>query len=177
MLKHFTKNIKGRDFVVGDIHGCFSDFEKHLKEINFNPSIDRMFSVGDLIDRGPESERCVEFLETTWFHAVRGNHEDMAISYLDDHNLLWLQPQNGGDWIMDYLEEGEKFAFIEKMIKKFQELPLVIEVETQEGLVGIIHAECPVDDWLVLQTLKDNKRVHNVCLWSRELIYIIIITS
>ena len=25
-----------------------------------------------------------------------------------------------------------------------------------------------------LQTLKDNKRVHNVCLWSRELIYIII---
>ncbi|MGL9724118.1 metallophosphoesterase [Sodalis sp. (in: enterobacteria)] len=34
--------------------------------------------LGDLIDRGPQSEACLPLLENPWFRSVRGNHEQMA---------------------------------------------------------------------------------------------------
>jgi len=51
----FACNAVGRDFAVGDIHGCFSHLRRSLEAIGFDASVDRLFSVGDLIDRGPES--------------------------------------------------------------------------------------------------------------------------
>ena len=49
--------------------------------IGFDPSVDRLFSVGDLVDRGPESERVLEWLDKAWFHAICGNHDLMAYSH------------------------------------------------------------------------------------------------
>jgi len=40
---------------VGDIDGCFSHLRRSLEAIGFDASVDRLFSVRDLIDRGPES--------------------------------------------------------------------------------------------------------------------------
>lgn len=164
MLKHFKKNILGRDFVVGDIHGCFQLFEEKLKEINFNPEVDRMFSVGDLIDRGPESHRALEFLSKPWFHSVRGNHEQMCIDFATGVSSMALHPQNGGRWILNQPDPME-------IAKEFLSLPFAIEVETDNGLVGIIHAECPVEDWFELTLHKNNYSAQLACLWSREKIY------
>lgn len=63
----FKENTNGRDFVVGDLHGCFKEFVEKLKEINFDYSTDRMFSVGDLIDRGEDSIKCLRLIKTPWF--------------------------------------------------------------------------------------------------------------
>jgi serine/threonine protein phosphatase 1 len=60
MIKKFELNEKGRDFVVGDIHGCFDLLSNNLKEIGFDESVDRLFSVGDLVDRGKQSEDCIK---------------------------------------------------------------------------------------------------------------------
>ncbi len=51
-FKFFGKNSSGRDFVVGDIHGSFGALEQLLQRLNFDPDCDRVFAVGDLIDRG-----------------------------------------------------------------------------------------------------------------------------
>ncbi|WP_156411270.1 hypothetical protein [Alishewanella sp. WH16-1] len=48
----FAKNTKGRDFFVGDVHGRNDLLSKCLTCVNFNKSTDRIFSVGDLSDRG-----------------------------------------------------------------------------------------------------------------------------
>ena len=53
-VARFEENATGRDFVVGDLHGMFSHLEALLNEVAFDESADRLFSVGDLIDRGPE---------------------------------------------------------------------------------------------------------------------------
>ena len=53
-----------------------------LADAAFNS--DRLFFVGDLIDRGPASERCVEFLSSPSVYAVRGNHEDMLLELYAD---------------------------------------------------------------------------------------------
>jgi len=51
----YDRNNEGRDFVIGDLHGCYDELKDKLLDVNFNEEVDRVFSVGDLVDRGPES--------------------------------------------------------------------------------------------------------------------------
>ena len=51
----FVLNESGRDFVVGDVHGCFRTLEHALGALTFDPNLDRLFGVGDLVNRGPHS--------------------------------------------------------------------------------------------------------------------------
>ena len=81
-LKTFAANETGRDFVIGDLHGSFSLLEKMLEHVSFDTETDRLFSVGDLVDRGPESLECLELLQMPWFHSVYSNHENMMETFL-----------------------------------------------------------------------------------------------
>ena len=69
-IERYARNNTGRDFVVGDIHGCFSGLEAALDNVGFDVQIDRLFAVGDLIDRGRESARVIDFLKSPWFFSV-----------------------------------------------------------------------------------------------------------
>ncbi len=135
---HFDKNEKGRDFVVGDIHGMFDHLRALLKNVSFDESKDRLFSVGDLVDRGPLSQEALEWLEHPWFHAVRGNHEQFVIDSENEEQLnIWIN-YNGGEWWLN-VEESEQPAFR----AAFAAMPLAMEVETETGYVGIVHADVP----------------------------------
>ncbi|MFQ6372757.1 symmetrical bis(5'-nucleosyl)-tetraphosphatase [Shewanella sp. YIC-542] len=65
------------NYFVGDIHGCFRELKKLLNEVDFNPSRDVLWSVGDLIARGPESLATLRFFERldNAARVVLGNHE------------------------------------------------------------------------------------------------------
>jgi serine/threonine protein phosphatase 1 len=89
--------------VVGDIHGCL-----HTLTNLFNNIKDRcveIFSVGDLLDRGPYSKEVIEFCMKNKIMPVRGNHEDMLINAAENSsNSVWNNKQdinlyfyNGGD--------------------------------------------------------------------------------
>ena len=166
MIKRFARNVAGRDFVVGDIHGCFTRLQANLDAIGFDPARDRLFSVGDLVDRGPESALALEWLAKPWFHAVRGNHEQMAIDWaLCDRMDPQVYAMNGGAWnIGNTPAERMEFA------AAFGALPIAIELETADGLVGIVHADCPVSEWGDLEpalTGPDAEAFISTCLWSR----------
>ena len=134
----FPRNERGRDFVVGDIHGMFGHLEALLARTGFDPRVDRLFSVGDLVDRGPASRDALRWLSCGWFHACRGNHEQLAIdSVLPDELDHWTQ-YNGGAWWMR-LSRLEQRMFRDA----FLALPPAMEVETDAGLVGIVHADIP----------------------------------
>lgn len=142
------KNNVGRDFVVGDIHGCFSLLEEALDLLNFDPLKDRLLSVGDLINRGPESHRATEFLRKSWFHAVRGNHEEYFIGKFSKKGNLKRgypkQAEAGRNYQWQYQQSKSARASLRRA---FKELPLAIEVETDIGPVGIVHAEVSADRW------------------------------
>lgn len=160
MIKTFEPNIKGNDYVVGDIHGCFDLLKEKLSEISFNSDADRLFAVGDLVDRGNNSAECVKWLNKSWFHSVLGNHEQMVIDYVENKLDEYSYYCNGGEWLIRDFDS--RFAYTEI----FKKLPIAIEIETDNGLIGIIHADCPVHDW---NLLKDNLEKHKeYCLWSRE---------
>ncbi|GDG88624.1 serine/threonine-specific protein phosphatase 1 [Escherichia coli] len=69
-------------WVVGDLHGCYTNLMKKLETIGFDTKKDLLISVGDLVDRGAENVECLELITFPWFRAVRGNHEHMMIDGL-----------------------------------------------------------------------------------------------
>jgi len=166
MFQHFAANTTGRDFVVGDIHGCFRKLEVELAVLGFDSACDRLFSVGDLVDRGPDSELALEWLNKPWFHAVRGNHEQMAIDAVAGNMDAGCYIQNGGAWFLSRTAPERK-AFADA----FNALPIAIEVETPTGLVGIVHADCPFESWPRLEAALAGgcaQLVAEACAWSRE---------
>lgn len=132
-------NKLGRDFVVGDIHGAYAMLEQGMRKVRFNPRLDRMFSVGDLIDRGPQSLRALAFLSKPWFHAVRGNH-DHDFEQLPTERLRQLAAAdwNGLGWAAR-LDD----ASIGRLKERLRVLPVAMEIETARGSVGLVHGDVP----------------------------------
>lgn len=129
LVRRFTRNTKGRDIAVGDIHGHFTKLGAALLAIDFSHEAgDRLFSVGDLVDRGPESLEALNFL-TFVDGAVAGNHEDMAVRWPNGNMEARVYASNGGAWMMALDRETQ------------------LEVAAAQGLVGIVHAECPFASW------------------------------
>lgn len=147
-------------WVVGDIHGCFSMLMKRLRECRFDPQQDLLVSVGDLIDRGPDSLGCLALLRESWMTAVRGNHEQMALdARASSQSTLWLM--NGGDWFTRLT--AEHAAQAEALFILCQRLPWILEVRCRHSTHVIAHADYPAS------TYQWQKKVdlHQV-LWSRE---------
>ena len=65
-------------YAVGDIHGCFAEFERLLKKIDFDGETDHIWHVGDLVNGGPDSLGALR-----WFY----NNEASSTTVLGNHDL------------------------------------------------------------------------------------------
>lgn len=122
-------NERGRDFIVGDLHGCRRDLEVLLLAAGFNPTKgDRLFSTGDLVDRGPDSLGCLKLLRQSWFYAVLGNHEQMLINAIDsgDDEAVALSVANGGGWALGMLLKRD--PELQTYARVLKQLPHVLAV-------------------------------------------------
>jgi len=142
------QRIVGKDWrhvwVISDIHGCYQWLMNELKHRHFNPYEDLLISVGDLIDRGPDSIKCLELIHENWFYAVRGNHEQMALDSLNNNDFaLWTM--NGGIWFSRLEHEQQKRALA--LIEACERLPHIIEITCANGLNVIAHADYPATDY------------------------------
>ena len=164
LVRALPSNQKGRDFVVGDLHGCIAEFETLLKRLKFDFQKDRMFSVGDLVDRGRDSMACLRLLNEPWFFAVKGNHEDMMLAAVASNlrsgaeNWAW----NGGDWGIERFVEGDPEFFA--LADVLDACPFAFTVRSRElGLVGISHAEPPTS-WTSTCVEDEIEKI----IWSRK---------
>jgi serine/threonine protein phosphatase 1 len=169
LIQTFAANAAGRDFVVGDIHGCFYQLDALLERIGFERGCDRLFSVGDLIDRGPDSERAADFIDAPWFHAVRGNHEQMMLDAVaKGGDAEWLWHINGGDWF-----ESLHGAQRQRLLERAAALPYAIEIAVDANTrAGLVHAQMPAMPWPALRHALQGERVDttlvNTLLWERD---------
>ena len=179
-----NKNIGGRDFVIGDIHGDLTGLNSNLLRIGFNKSIDRLFCTGDLVDRGMNSYDVLMLSkDSDWFYPLMGNHEWFVCLNFDknrkrwfndpDVNLsfgnrdgrefhLWHKSQGGG-WL-----ESLTFDELVNVRGVVQNMPIGASVVTPSGrLVGLVHAE-PTSDWNTLKSILRNCTLTDLLLENEK---------
>ena len=167
-------NTQGRDFVVGDIHGIFDVLDDALRAVNFDPARDRLFSVGDLVDRGPQSHKVLHYLAQPWFHAIRGNHEQMFLHAMRtgtlDQDVVERNLQHGFGWMRQQTPEH-----LLAIKAAFEKLPVAIQIEAPSGKpedrIGLVHADVPAGmSWptFVRELEAGTHKVTQIAQWSRR---------
>lgn len=87
-------------YVMSDIHGDYAKFKSMLRKIKFNENIDKLYILGDMIDREPGS---IEILETVMdsknkcIEAILGNHEQMMLDYYNNREEEFDWIKHGGE--------------------------------------------------------------------------------
>ena len=159
-----------RLFFCSDIHGEISFLLKSLGSLGFIQGKDTLIHAGDLIDRGTESFKTARFFcndDSGSFYSVLGNHDMFAI-----HQNFYLWFLNGGRWILDELPTQEDKTLFGEMIKK---LPLIIEVQHKDSLIGVTHACVPYEfenwkDFVEYTVNNHNSGLIEEITWQREFI-------
>ncbi len=114
-------------YAVGDVQGCYDELRALLTRIGFSEDRDRLWFVGDLVNRGPRS------LDTLRFVRALG---DNAVVVLGNHDLHLLAVAFGSrrarksDTLNDILAADDRDALLEWLVTR----PLV-HLESRDLLV------------------------------------------
>lgn len=142
-------NTQGHDKAIGDLHGNRECFEAVLSTLGPH---DRLFLVGDLVDRGADSPGIFKLIAqySNQVFSIRGNHENIclnAIAALENiainapnipdeksANALALHERNGGQWLQDlFMEEVDS----DKITLKIYEEKVIVDY-AQDSQVKMI---------------------------------------
>ncbi|WP_395341303.1 symmetrical bis(5'-nucleosyl)-tetraphosphatase [Ningiella sp. W23] len=109
-----------KNYVVGDIQGCYRALKKALKQVKFNPKHDKLWAVGDLVARGPDSLETLQFCRDLGeqFETVLGNHDLHLIAIA--HGIRSVKPQ-------DKLESLIQHKHFDALIDWLMQKPLAIK--------------------------------------------------
>lgn len=141
-------------YVISDLHGRYDKYKSLLKKLNFSES-DRLYFLGDAIDRGAEGFKILlDMANRPNVYAIRGNHEAMAIEALQvlrrirrgntlkltrkeaEAVELWLQ--NGGEPSFgDYISMNHEDR--QKVWDYMKSLPLYREIEVGGQRFVLLH--------------------------------------
>ena len=92
-------------YAIGDIQGCFKSLRRLLDHISFDAQQDRLWLVGDLVNRGPDSLATLRFLKSLGASVfpVLGNHDLFLLAAAED--IVTLRPK---DTIQDVLSANDR---------------------------------------------------------------------
>jgi len=137
-------------YVVGDIQGCLQPLKCLLKKVSFNPDKDVLWSVGDIVNRGPRCLKTLRFL-----YDMRDN----LVLVLGNHDLHLLavaagvRPPNRSDTLEKILKAPDK----EKLLTWLLHRPLL---HHEHGFT-LVHAGIP-PQWSIEEAASRAREVEAV---------------
>lgn len=170
-------------YIISDIHGCFDTFQAILNKVNFSNN-DKLYILGDIIDRGPKSYEMYQWVKNRYnknVFMILGNHEELF-----NENILDIQKtpkyntiseEQKTKYFKDTLEILSRFGNdqygtigdllqthsandILEMFDFFSNLPLYYEINVNNTIWTLVHASC---------TLPLEKTSKNTFIWDRDL--------
>jgi bis(5'-nucleosyl)-tetraphosphatase (symmetrical) len=148
-------------YAVGDIQGCFDELRMALDAVRFDPAVDRLWFVGDLVNRGPKS------LETLRFVYSLGN---AAISVLGNHDLHLLAIASGNlkkagkDTLGEILDAPDR----EELLHWLRHCPLIHHDRHLD--FALLHAGLP-PQWRIEDAVSYAREVESVLQSSDHIEY------
>ncbi|MBD2578247.1 metallophosphoesterase family protein [Oscillatoria sp. FACHB-1406] len=140
-----------RRIFIGDVHGYYDALMQLLDAIAPTAE-DMIYFVGDLIDRGPDSDRVVEFVMSNNCPCLLGNHEQMFLDVLEEPDLphhirqSWLY--SGGQATLDsYGDRGippEHFEWLKN-------LPAYLDLGDIWLVHAGVHPQMPLEEQTIEQ--------------------------
>ena len=111
--------------VIGDVHGCYYTL-KELVQKNWKPKKEILIQVGDLINKGPYSAKCLQYWKTLQdeypdqVFLIRGNHEQKVIDYFVEDKLDPFIPSLLQNLEEEGLKPREVFNWLSELPLKWE---------------------------------------------------------
>lgn len=137
-------------YAIGDIQGCFNPLRLLLDRVSFKPHIDRLWLVGDLVNRGPESLSVLRYIKQLG-QAVRivlGNHDLFLLAVAE--GFAELRAKDTLHDVLDTPDRDELLAWLRRQ-------PLL----HREGEYLMVHAGL-LPQWTVSDAVSYAKEVETV---------------
>ncbi len=168
---------------VGDIHGCFEEFNELLKTIQYNPNQMRLVLLGDLMDRGPAQAELVSKVREMGIECVLGNHEEKHIRWRK-HELVRQQTGESNPMKpLSELDASEHSKLSDDDLKWMKRLPAKIDLGNNWWAVHAgVEPGVPFDSQITSQIIRvryvnqagrgvssnpDHSQPPNTTYWSR----------
>ncbi len=128
-------------YAIGDLQGCYDELQDLLNEINFDAGNDRLWFAGDLVNRGPKSLACLQFIiaHREQARTVLGNH---------DYHLLAVAAGIIKPRRRDTLDEILKHPHRDQYLAWIRQQPLMLSDEPPK--FHLIHAGL-LPQWSIAQ--------------------------
>lgn len=142
-------------YVIGDIHGCFDDFQRLLELIEFDAVTDTVWHTGDLVNGGPQSLAVLK-----WFF----DHRREATTILGNHDLHLIAVVRGAhkkshrDNFDDVLNADE----CDELIDWLRAQPLLVPFDKRV----LVHAGL-LPEWTVEDAVEAAREVEEILSSSR----------
>lgn len=139
-------------YAVGDVQGCLAPLRCLLERVAFNPTQDRLWLVGDLVNRGPQSLETLRFLFSIREAVVTvlGNHDLHLLAVA--HNVERLKK---GDTLREILDAPDR----DELLNWLRQQPLIHH--DAERQVTLVHAGIP-PQWSLKKALQRAAEVEAV---------------
>jgi bis(5'-nucleosyl)-tetraphosphatase (symmetrical) len=120
-------------YAVGDIQGCYDSLVALLERVGFQRASDRLWLVGDLVNRGPKSLAVLRFLADLGDRAtcVLGNHDLHLIA-----RHCGVDAAKDGDTLDDVLDAQDADVLIDWLVRR----PLLHRADVGGTRYAMVHA-------------------------------------
>ena len=113
-------------YAIGDVQGCNDALQRLVQQIHFDPASDRLWFVGDLVNRGPDSLKVLRYIKRLGASAVvvLGNHDLFLLAVAE--GITTSRPEDTLQAILAAPDRDELLAWVRQQPLLYREHPFVL---------------------------------------------------